>query len=187
MKIGEFRFHTTNRGLAACLATLGVPLKQEVPILNCYSERKPVPKFPFGHPRWYAGKMKWFFEAASESCFKAGKPIMPNEITKAYYATDEATNIDKNIALLDAAFLSGNVTEAARHWLLFKDMMPFVIAGFIRRAMDNRERLFLPLLKEAYEQQKKTGKGPDVVSVSEGESETHTSTNPSETVKQNLL
>jgi hypothetical protein len=187
MKIGDFRFQTTNRGLAACLATLGVPLKQKIPVVNCYSERKPVPKVPFGHPRWYAGSIRWFFEAASETCFRAGKPIMPNELTKAYYSAEAAAKLDAGIAAIDAVLAAGNHNEVLRLWALHKDSLPLVMAGFIRRAMDNRERLFLPLLKEAYEEEKKTGRGPDIVTVSDGEGEIHTTKNPSETVKETLL
>ena len=51
----------------------------------------------------------------------------------------------------------------------------------------NRERLFLPLLKEAYDQAKKTGSGPDIVSVQDGATENHVTKNPSESVREALL
>lgn len=187
MQIGESFFQTTNRGLAAALATLGFPLKKEVPVINSYSERKPVPKAPFGHPRWYPGTLRWRFEISSTESESAGKPVLTNKVTREFYDGSEALKLDGYVKALDDAIAAKDQQAIATAWLHLKNALPYILAGYMKFHEANRERLFLPLLKEAYEQQKLTGKGPDIVSVSEGATETHMSSNPTEKLKETLL
>lgn len=187
MTIGEFRFVVSNRGLAACLATLGIPFKQTVPITMEYGENNPVPKVPFGHPRWKAGRIKWYMEAATESWKINGHPIAPSTLTKAYYSGEAATRIGTRIKAIDDAFQVGNADEAAKAWLNLKNDMPLILAGFIKFAEDNRVKIFMPMIKAAYEEEKITGKSINMITIQENEGEIHTSINPTDEVKENML
>lgn len=187
MHIGESFFQTTNRGLAACLGCLGFPLKKNTPIINNYSERKPVPKFPFGHPKWYYGTLLWRYEMASETCESAGKSCLTNKITREFYNGTEAKKLDDYVKVLDDAVKGKDIAAIGQAWLKLKDAMPYILAGHMGFHEANRERIVMPLLKLAYDQEKKTGLSIDIVSVSEDESEVHTGKNPSEVVKEKLL
>ena len=129
MHIGDSFFQTTNRGLAACLATLGFPLKKDAPIINCYSERKPVPAVPFGHPRWYPGTLRWRFEVASDEAESAGKPILTKKATREFYDGAEAAKLDEYIADIDKAIAAKDHQSFAVAWMRLKDALPFVLAG----------------------------------------------------------
>lgn len=187
MHIGESFFQTTNRGLAAALATMGFPLKKNVPVINSYSERKPVPKFPFGHPKWYFGTLRWRFEMVSETSESAGKSCLTNKITREYYDGTEAKKLDDYTKALDDAIKAKDIAAIGQAWLKLKDAMPYILAGYMKFHEANRERLVMPLLKQAYDQEKETGLSIDMVSVSEDETEVHMGKNPTETVKEKLL
>lgn len=187
MQIGDFRFITSNRGLAACLAVLGVPFKEKVPITNEYGEQNQVPQVPFGHPRWRAGRLKWHLEAVSQSWTVNGKPIMPKAIVTEYHSGKAAGSIEERFKAMDESLGAGNIPEASSAWLALKNDMPYILAGFIGAAEKTRERIFMPMLKAAYEQEKTTGLSINMITIAEGAGEIHTSVNPSEAVKDSML
>lgn len=187
MQIGDFRFSTSLRGLAACLATLGVPLKSSVPIANQYTPERPVPQVPFGHQRWYPGRIHWFFEAVSQSWSSAGKPVTPKLLTKAYHRRDEANRLEERFKDLDDALQAGDLNRASVAWLVIKNEMPYAMAGMIGAAMDNYQKIWMPLLKEAYEEEKRTGLTINMVSVPNQDGHIYTTPNPTDEVKDAML
>lgn len=177
MKIGEFRFLTPDRSLAACLATMGVPFKQSVPITNEYSENRPVPQVPCGHPSWRPGRVTWHFESISDTWEHCGRPILPKDITVAFRKGEEANNFAASIKQMDGLMELGDINLIRREWLLFRESLPFVIAGYINTALENYRIIWLPMLKKAWTQ----------ITTKNGEGDIHTSTNPTNEVREKLL
>lgn len=177
MKIGEFRFWTDHRGLAACLATLGVPFKNPIPITNEYSPEVPKPNFPIGHPGWRPGKIKWWFEATSEIWKSAGKEIKPKDLTKAFFDGKAALAFPEQINALNEAFRAKDMIRAETAWNALRDALPFVLAGFMATLVKNYLLIWLPMLKKAWTQ----------ITIPSGQGHIHLSTNPTEEVKKAFL
>lgn len=179
---------TSSRGLAACLATLGVPFKNPVPITNEYSDTNPVPSVPCGHPRWRPGKVQWHFEDRSNEWTSGGNPVTPKTLTKAFHAPLKdlesefhsaalAGSLEAKFKALDDALNAGNINGVGTAWLAIKNDMPFVLAGYIGIALRNYLMIWLPMLKKGWTQ----------LSIASGEGQCNLSTNPSESVKKALL
>jgi hypothetical protein len=177
MQIGDFRFITDNRDLAAALWTLGVPAKNPVPITNEYTPENPKPPFPVGHARWRPGDVKWHFESVTAGWTVAGCPIQPKALTTAFFKGKGADSLQSHMKALDDAFTARDINAAQVAWNALRNDLPFVLMSYLGIAAKNRILIWLPMLKKAWTQ----------TTLPSGNGQCHLSTNPSEAVKSALL
>ncbi len=175
--IGDFRFITDQRGLAACLVTMGIRFKNPVPITNEYTPENPKPNFPVDHPRWRPGKVKWHFESVTDHWLSADKPIKPKALTSAYFDGKGAENLHTHIKVLEEAFKANDINAAQVAWLTLKNDLPFVLASYMGIMVKNYLLVWLPMLKKAWTQ----------TSIPSGNGQCNLSTNPTEEVKNAML
>lgn len=184
MQIADFRWWTDHRGLAATVATLGVPLKDGKtmpPCTNEYTPENPKPQVPPGHPQWRPGNVKWWFCEASETWNTTERgqvvAVKPKHITSAFFNGKAAQDFPSQIKELNEAFAAKDMAKAQASWNALRDALPFVLAGYMAMLVKNYLLLWMPLLKKAWTQ----------VTIPSGQGHIHVSTNPSEQVKNAML
>lgn len=179
--IGDFRWWTDSRGLAATVATLGVPFKNPVPITNEYSPENPKPSVSCGHPAWRPGKVKWWFTEASDVWNTSDRgqivAVRPKDICVAFFNGKAASDFPAQIKELNEAFTAKDMARAQLAWNALRDALPFVLAGFMAMLVKNYLLIWLPMLKKAWTQ----------TTIPNGEGHIHMSTNPTDEVKNAFL